>query len=553
MNSPPPYSQYIGMAQRLLDAEWISSPVVEAAQYHLAAVPEMDLGAPHLSPPLLPAVQPATEAAEVSPGGMGLGKDETSLPLPSPPLAATPDMIIGAARLTPLPSPTVQPVTTAADDQLHSLLEPPPPRSKGRKGKARARTPPPAPSPPRTPLTRAAAKLAAAPHQEVAPRCPGVRFRPPSKLLAEQFTLLLGNGPMTLTPPVCTACRLKRLKPEECIVPPGEHGCEQCKRNRHSICSFRAKLKDQVPNFEASVEVSQLSLTNLHKLFGRLHRTSALNLVQREYVRQSKLEMSALSCEISSSLHRLVAMDPDNSFQELYIEDNEAMAALVDVLSPFWNLLLRRSSLDLSLITKFRFKEGLQNLLTLLQIAKFRGNHRRSYASAGRSACAHPTLVLPMTSNNQVDASNTPLAYSQNLCDIWDGRSHTTPEEQVAIKEARFTALFNAAHNLDTAQIHLQDEYPIPEFTAFMQAFLDYHDAVPEGTIHRQDAAGFYCILNRIWFRLIGTPCEHFGGEMARKTTHLAWKLASEGVDKVIQHIEDKHVICYLNPVIPEE
>ncbi|KAF8951331.1 hypothetical protein BDZ97DRAFT_1769950 [Flammula alnicola] len=89
-----------------------------------------------------------------------------------------------------------------------------------------------------------------------------------------------------------------------------------------------------------------------------------------------------------------------------------------------------------------------------------------------------------MASNNQADASNTPPAYNQNLRDIWDGRSHTTPEEQVTIKEARFTALFNAAHNLDTAQIRLQDEYPIPEFTAFMQAFLDYHDAVPEGTVH---------------------------------------------------------------------
>ncbi|KAF8967384.1 hypothetical protein BDZ97DRAFT_1756105 [Flammula alnicola] len=169
-----------------------------------------------------------------------------------------------------------------------------------------------------------------------------------------------------------------------------------------------------------------------------------------------------------------------------------------------------------------------------------------------------------MASNNQVDASNTPPAYNQNLRDIWDGRSHTTPEEQVAIKEARFTALFNAAHNLDTAQIRLQDEYPIPEFTAFTQAFLDYHDAVPEGTVHGQESAGFYCVLNGLWFRLIGTPREHFGGEMAGKmyalmrsptlpaypqsntTAHLAWKLASEGVDKVIQHIEDKRVSkCY--------
>ncbi|KAF8963188.1 hypothetical protein BDZ97DRAFT_1758897 [Flammula alnicola] len=171
------------------------------------------------------------------------------------------------------------------------------------------------------------------PRLEIVPDVQESDFAPPSKLLAEQFTLLLGNGPMTLTPPVCTACRLKGLEPEECIVPPGEHGCERCKRNRHGICSFQAKLKDQVPKFEASVEVSQLSLTNLHSLFGRLHRTSAWNLVQREYVHQSELEMSALSREISGILHRLVAMDPDDSFRDLYVEDNDAMAALVDVLS----------------------------------------------------------------------------------------------------------------------------------------------------------------------------------------------------------------------------
>ncbi|KAF8954231.1 hypothetical protein BDZ97DRAFT_1928600 [Flammula alnicola] len=379
----PPYPQFVGVAQRLLDAEWVSSPAVEAAQDHLAAIPEMDLGAPRLSPPPSPAVQPATKAAEVSPGGMDLGGDEASLPLPLPlALSARED----------------------SGDRLRSLLDPPPRPSKTRKGKARARTPP---SPPRAPTTRAAAaRLAAAsrlavvprpvetldvdpsvladraaavqlaearrqqalpgvasssqitldveptipqslkrkvaalgdarnkrPRLEIVPDVPESDFAPPSKLLAEQFTLLLGNGPMTLPPPVCTACRLKGLEPEECVVPPGEHGCERCKRNRHGICSFRAKLKDQVPEFEASVEVSQLSLTNLHSLFGRLHRTSAWNLVQREYVRQSELEMSALSREISGILHRLVAMDPDDSFRDLYVEDNDAMAALVDVLS----------------------------------------------------------------------------------------------------------------------------------------------------------------------------------------------------------------------------
>ncbi|KAF8950646.1 hypothetical protein BDZ97DRAFT_1771000, partial [Flammula alnicola] len=362
----PPYPQFVGVAQRLLDAEWVSSPAMEAAQDHLAAIPEMDLGAPRLSPPPSPAVQPATKAAEVSPGGMDLGGDEASLPLPLP-------LVLSARE--------------DSGDRLRSLLDPPPRPSKTRKGKARARTPP---SPPRAPTTRAAAaRLAAAsrlavvprpvetldvdpsvladravavrlaearrqqalpgvasrkvaalgdarskrPRLEIVPDVPESDFAPPSKLLAEQFTLLLGNGPMTLTPPVCTACRLKGLEPEECVVPPGEHGCERCKRNRHGICSFRAKLKDQVPEFEASVEVSQLSLTNLHSLFGRLHRTSAWNLVQREYVRQSELEMSALSREISGILHRLVAMDPDDSFRDLYVEDNDAMAALVDVLS----------------------------------------------------------------------------------------------------------------------------------------------------------------------------------------------------------------------------
>ncbi|KAF8951482.1 hypothetical protein BDZ97DRAFT_1932252 [Flammula alnicola] len=406
----PPYPHYVGMAQRLLDAEWISSPVVEATQVPPATVPEMDLDAMRLSPPPLPALQPAMEAAEVSPDGMDLGINEASLPPPSPLLATSPDMATGEARLSLSPSPVVPLATEDPEDRLRSLLEPPPRRPRGHKGKARARTPSLlpslAPAPPlRAPFTRAvAARLAASssvtprlletldadpsvlvdraaaarlavtrrqtalpgvasssrvtldvepaapptlkrkvaalgdtrskrPRLEVAPDVPASNFAPSSKLLAEQFTLLLGNGPMTLTPPVCTACRLKGLEPEECVIPPGEHGCERCKRNRHGICSFRAKLKDQIPNFEASVEVSQLSLTKLHNLFGRLHRTSTWNLVQREYVRQSELEMSALSREISSSLHRLVATDPDDSFQELYVEDNEAMAALVDVLS----------------------------------------------------------------------------------------------------------------------------------------------------------------------------------------------------------------------------
>ncbi|KAF8949835.1 hypothetical protein BDZ97DRAFT_1934971 [Flammula alnicola] len=504
----PPYPQFVGVAQRLLDAEWVSSPAVEAAQDHLAAIPEMDLGAPRLSPPPSPAVQPATKAAEVSPGGMDLGGDEASLPLPLPlALSARED----------------------SGDRLRSLLDPPPRPSKTRKGKARARTPP---SPPRAPTTRAAAaRLAAASRLAVVPRPVETLDVDPSVLadraaavqLAEarrqqalpgvasssQITLdveptipqslkrkvaALGdarsNGPMTLPPPVCTACRLKGLEPEECVVPPGEHGCERCKRNRHGICSFRAKLKDQVPEFEASVEVSQLSLTNLHSLFGRLHRTSAWNLVQREYVRQSELEMSALSREISGILHRLVAMDPDDSFRDLYVEDNDAMAALVDVLS---------ASAPGSLPTTDphpNSRTTLSELASLLEGVPApswfpRPDHRylpravppqENVSEAGDVAgsvdtdtalaeldeldeqiaildsltsAKHWTLELPMASNNQVDASNTPPAYNQNLRDIW----MVAPillREQVAIKEARFTALFNAAHNLDTLKFALR-------------------------------------------------------------------------------------------------
>ncbi|KAF8951332.1 hypothetical protein BDZ97DRAFT_1932466 [Flammula alnicola] len=382
----PPYPHYVGMAQRLLDAEWISSPVVEATQVPPATVPEMDLDAMRLSPPPLPALQPAMEAAEVSPDGMDLGINEASLPPPSPLLATSPDMATGEARLSLSPSPVgsqgqssgshpVPPsfsctstspsrtiysrggcclaASSSVTPRLLETLDADPSVLADRAAAARLavtrrQTALPGvasssrvtldvePAAPPT-LKRKVAALGDArskrPRLEVAPDVPASNFAPSSKLLAEQFTLLLGNGPMTLTPPVCTACRLKGLEPEECVIPPGEHGCERCKRNRHGICSFRAKLKDQIPNFEASVEVSQLSLTNLHNLFGRLHRTSTWNLVQREYVRQSELEMSALSREISSSLHRLVATDPDDSFQELYVEDNEAMAALVDVLS----------------------------------------------------------------------------------------------------------------------------------------------------------------------------------------------------------------------------
>ncbi|KAF8956607.1 hypothetical protein BDZ97DRAFT_1925401 [Flammula alnicola] len=383
----PPYPHYVGMAQRLLDAEWISFPVVEATQVPPATVPEMDLDAMRLSPPPLPLFNPRWKPLRFPlVHGMDLGINEASLPPPSPLLGAHGHWR-GAFIALPISCCTTR--EEDPEDRLRSLLEPPPRRPRGHKGKARARTPSLlpslAPAPPlRAPFTRAAAaRLAASssvtprlletldadpsvladsaaaarlavtcqqtalpgvasssrvtldvepaapptlkrkvaalgdarskrPRLEVAPDVPASNFAPSSKLLAEQFTLLLGNGPMTLTPPVCTACRLKGLEPEECVIPP---------------------LKDQIPNFEASVEVSQLSLTNLHNLFGRLHRTSTWNLVQREYVRQSELEMSALSREISSSLHHLVATDPDDSFQELYVEDNEAMAALVDVLS----------------------------------------------------------------------------------------------------------------------------------------------------------------------------------------------------------------------------
>ncbi|KAF8955595.1 hypothetical protein BDZ97DRAFT_1764644 [Flammula alnicola] len=301
--------------------------------------------------------------------GMDLGGDETSLPPPSPPLAATPGMVVGTACLTPLPLPTVQPATVAADDRLRSLLEPPPPRSKGRKGKARARTPPPAPSPPCAPLTRAAAaktsctsssrsraktapqpfgsqflvdkqlsqdveptipqslkrKVAALgdarskrPRLEIVPDVPESDFAPPSKLLTEQFTLLLGNGPMTLVWNLRSALS---YQVNTAANGAGETDTVSAPSEQSS------RIKSRVRSFCGGQPVV------LDHLFGHLHRTSAWNLVQRESIRQSELKMSALSREISSILHCLVATDPDDSFRDLYVEDNDAMAALVDVLS----------------------------------------------------------------------------------------------------------------------------------------------------------------------------------------------------------------------------
>ncbi|KAF8950759.1 hypothetical protein BDZ97DRAFT_1770790 [Flammula alnicola] len=253
----PPYPQFVGVAQRLLDAEWVSSPAVEAAQDHLAVW---------------------TWVAR--------GKSATALAAPL------------SAREDP-------------GDRLRSLLEPPPRPSKTRKGKARARTPP---SPPRAPTTRAAAaRLAAASRLDVVQdRCPSPTGSPWGRI---QFS----------TPPVCTACRLKGLEPEECVVHQVNTAVNGARGT--DMVSARSERSSRIKSPSSKL------LWRSSQSFGRLHRTSAWNLVQREYVRQSELEMSALSREISGILHRLVAMDPDDSFRDLYVEDNDAMAALVDVLS----------------------------------------------------------------------------------------------------------------------------------------------------------------------------------------------------------------------------
>ncbi|KAF8951311.1 hypothetical protein BDZ97DRAFT_1923555 [Flammula alnicola] len=93
------------------------------------------------------------------------------------------------------------------------------------------------------------------------------------------------------------------------------------------------KLKDQMPDFESFLEFGQSFLTNLQNLFERIQRISATNVLQRALVRQSDLEISVLSREVLGILYRLVASDPDNSFRELYLADDDAMETLIDVLS----------------------------------------------------------------------------------------------------------------------------------------------------------------------------------------------------------------------------
>ncbi|KAF8958616.1 hypothetical protein BDZ97DRAFT_1761984 [Flammula alnicola] len=296
MDSEPPFPELVGLAQRLLEATWVHSPVVAPLVLYspspspvLAPVPDRDLDEMR-SPTLTPAVPPTM--------------DRDGARLSSPP---------------PIPSLTAHP-----EDQLRFFVEIPPPRSKGRKGKgkARARTPSPSPappSPPRTLMTRAAAaRLAASSHQEarpgvasgsqvtldvspapprplkrkvaalgdarskrprreVTPESPEPDSSSSSKLAAAQLALLLGAVPKPLAPPVCIACSLKGLKPEDCIIPQGEQGCIPCQRSHRGICSFRAKLKDQMPDFETFLEFGQSSLTNLQNLFEWLQRISATN------------------------------------------------------------------------------------------------------------------------------------------------------------------------------------------------------------------------------------------------------------------------------------
>ncbi|KAF8951360.1 hypothetical protein BDZ97DRAFT_1769927 [Flammula alnicola] len=325
MDSEPPFPELVGLAQRLLEATWVHSPVVAPLVLYspspspvLAPVPDRDLDEMR-SPTSTPAVPPTM--------------DRDGARLSSPP---------------PIPSLTAHP-----EDRLRCFVEIPPRRSKGRKAAARLAasshqevrpgvasgsqvTLDVSPAPPR-PLKRKVAALGDArskrPRREVTPESPEPDSSSSSKLAAAQLALLLGAVPKPLAPPVCIACSLKGLKPEDCIIPQGEQGCIPCRRSRRGICSFRAKLKDQMPDFETFLEFGQSSLTNLQNLFERLQRISATNVLQRALVRQSDLEISVLSREILGVLYRLVASDPDNSFRDLYLADDDAMETLIDVLS----------------------------------------------------------------------------------------------------------------------------------------------------------------------------------------------------------------------------
>ncbi|KAF8954374.1 hypothetical protein BDZ97DRAFT_1766286 [Flammula alnicola] len=150
MDSEPPVSNYIGLAQRLLEATWCLRPTPAAV------LSTMDLDEPRL---LLP---PATPAA-------------------------IPEVRLGETQPSPMP---ILDVVGRPEERLRCFVEVPPRPSKSRKGKgkARARTPP--PSLPHPLITRAAAaKLAAISHQEARP----------GLLLARGLRWILTNPPLGLS------------------------------------------------------------------------------------------------------------------------------------------------------------------------------------------------------------------------------------------------------------------------------------------------------------------------------------------------------------------
>ncbi|KAF8949784.1 hypothetical protein BDZ97DRAFT_1935013, partial [Flammula alnicola] len=110
MDSEPPFPELVGLAQRLLEATWVHSPVVAPLVLYspspspvLAPVPDRDLDEMR-SPTSTPAVPPTM--------------DRDGAHLSSPP---------------PTPSLTAHP-----EDRLRCFVEIPPRRSKGRKGKGKA-------------------------------------------------------------------------------------------------------------------------------------------------------------------------------------------------------------------------------------------------------------------------------------------------------------------------------------------------------------------------------------------------------------------------------
>ncbi|KAF8971373.1 hypothetical protein BDZ97DRAFT_1237311 [Flammula alnicola] len=133
---------------------------------------------------------------------------------------------------------------------------------------------------------------------------------------------------------MCIACRLKGLKPKDCVVTAGTNRqCQRCKDAKRP-CSLRLKLKDQVPMVEAAHLVARGSLTNIDHLFGRLHRASAVQLIRQDLVHNYELEIIALTREILFALHAVMASDPDENFFSLYLNNNTAtLHALINALS----------------------------------------------------------------------------------------------------------------------------------------------------------------------------------------------------------------------------